>query len=112
MQRYSDEAGNVSLLLITGTMGAGKSTVMAESSDLLALNQIEHAAIDVDGLGVAYLSSTPRNNEAMYANLESVCGNYRRLGIRRFVLAVALRPEPTLSAAYGQPRLQERLFAA
>jgi hypothetical protein len=74
------------LLVITGTMGAGKSTVMAEASDLLERERIEHAAIDVDFLGLAYVESTPTNHDAMYANLECVCKNYARLGVRRFLL--------------------------
>jgi predicted kinase len=78
------------LLLITGTMGAGKSTVMGEASDLLAMRHIEHAAIDVDTLGVAYLSSATSNDEAMYANLACVGNNYARLGVRRFLMAMAL----------------------
>jgi hypothetical protein len=34
-----------SLLIITGTMGSGKTTVLAEASDILALGHIMHAAI-------------------------------------------------------------------
>ena len=41
-----------SLLIITGTMGAGKTTVLCEASDILALRQIPHAAIDLDALGL------------------------------------------------------------
>jgi predicted ATP-binding protein involved in virulence len=40
-----------SLLIITGTMGAGKTTVLGEASDILALRGIVHAAIDLDALG-------------------------------------------------------------
>jgi hypothetical protein len=65
-----DDDRGVALLLITGTMGAGKSTVMAEASDLLEREGIEHAAVDVDLLGLAYVASTPTNHDAMYANLE------------------------------------------
>ena len=43
------------LLIITGTMGAGKTAVLAEASDILALRQIAHAAIDLDALGLAHL---------------------------------------------------------
>lgn len=79
-----------SLLVITGTMGAGKSAVLAEASDLLAMRGFVHAAIDLDALGLAHLSAPSLNDEAMYANLESVCGNYARLGVRRFMVARAL----------------------
>lgn len=89
------ETGPISLLLITGTMGAGKSAVMAEASDLLALSRVEHAAIDVDALGLGYIASAP-NNDAMYANLECVCRNYARLGVRRFLLARAVESRSEL----------------
>ena len=36
------------LLIITGTMGAGKTTVLAEASDILTLRHVVHAAIDLD----------------------------------------------------------------
>ena len=90
-----DDARGISLLLITGTMGAGKSAVMAEASDLLAMRLIEHAAIDVDALGLAYVPAA-QNDDAMYANLESVCTNYAGLGVRRFLLARAVESRADL----------------
>ena len=88
----SDESNRspISLLVITGTMGAGKSAVMAEASDLLAMRDIVHAAIDLDALGLAHLSPPALNDEAMHGNLQSVCGNYARLGVRRFLVARAV----------------------
>ncbi len=50
------------MLIITGTMGAGKTTVLAEASDILALLHITHAAIDLDALGLAHLPSTTSND--------------------------------------------------
>src|SRR6266404_2571668 len=44
-----------SLLIITGGMGAGKTSVLGEASDLLALRHITHAAIDLDAFGLAHL---------------------------------------------------------
>jgi hypothetical protein len=38
-------------------MGAGKSAVLGEASDILAQHCIVHAAIDMDALGLAYLPS-------------------------------------------------------
>ena len=37
-----------SMLIIRGSMGAGKTSVLGEASDLLALRHITHAAIDLD----------------------------------------------------------------
>ena len=79
-----------SLLIITGTMGAGKTTVLGEASDILAQRQIIHAAIDLDALGVAHLPSATRSDGVMYDNLRSIYGNYAALGVQRFLVARAI----------------------
>ena len=78
------------MLIITGTMGSGKTSVLGEASDILAQRQIAHAAIDVDALGLAHLPSGACNDAVMYGNLQSVCKNYAALGVRRFILARAM----------------------
>lgn len=85
-----------SLLVITGSMGAGKTTVLAEASDLLALQSITHAAIDLDALGLAHLPSGANNDGVMYRNLESVYQNYASLGISRLLLARAIEDRAEL----------------
>jgi hypothetical protein len=84
------------LLIITGSMGAGKTSVLAEASDILALRHIVHAAIDLDALGLAYLPSAADNDGVMYRNLESVCKNYASLGITRLLLARAMEDRAEL----------------
>jgi hypothetical protein len=71
-------------------MGAGKSSVLAEASDLLALCHIAHAAVDVDALGLGHLPGEVPNDGVMYRNLESVCRNYASSGVKRFMVARAL----------------------
>lgn len=78
------------LLILTGSMGAGKTAILGEAGDILALRNIHYAAIDVDWLGMAYLPSAASADEAMYANLHAVCKNYAGLGARRFLIARAL----------------------
>ena len=78
------------MLIITGTMGAGKTAVLAEASDILAQRRIVHAAIDLDALGLAHLPSAAPTDDAMYDNLRSVCGNYAALGVHRFLVARAI----------------------
>jgi hypothetical protein len=85
-----------SLLTITGTMGAGKTSVMGEASDILALQGIAHAAIDLDGLGLAHLPSAAGNDGVMYRNLRSVCENYASLGVRRLLVARAIEDRAEL----------------
>lgn len=71
-------------------MGVGKSSVLAEASDILARRRVAHAAIDVDAWGLGFLPEPVTTDEAMYRNLRSVCGNYAALGVRRFLLARAI----------------------
>jgi hypothetical protein len=78
------------LLIITGTMGAGKTAVLAEASDILTLRHIAHASIDLDALGGAHLASEVSSDEPMYRNLRSVCENYSSLGLNRLLLARAI----------------------
>jgi hypothetical protein len=85
-----------SLLVITGTMGAGKTTVLGEASDLLALRRIVHAAIDLDTLGIAHLPLPSTNDSVMSSNLRSVCENYAALGVKRFLLARAVESRAQL----------------
>ena len=81
---------STSLLIITGSMGSGKTAVMAEASDILALRGIPHAAIDLDMLGFAHLPTGAENDDVMYRNLQAVAGNYVALGVDRFLLARAI----------------------
>jgi phosphosulfolactate synthase (CoM biosynthesis protein A) len=85
-----------SLLIITGTMGAGKTRVMGEASDMLAVQGIAHAAIDLDGLGLAHLPSAAGSDRVMYRNLRSVCENYASLGVRRLLVARAIEDRAEL----------------
>jgi hypothetical protein len=70
-------------------MGSGKSAVLGEASDILADHNIEHAAIDVDALGLAHLSFGA-SDAVMWDNLRSLCRNYSELGVQNFLLARAL----------------------
>jgi hypothetical protein len=85
-----------SLLIITGAMGAGKTSVLGEASDILALRHIAHAAIDLDALGLAHLPSAASNDGVMYRNLQSVCKNYASLGVSRLLLARAMEDRAEL----------------
>jgi hypothetical protein len=86
------ESGDLteSLLIISGSMGAGKTTVLAEASDLLALRHIVHATIDLDALGIAHLPAASSSDGLRYDNLQSVCQNYAAHGVKRLLLARAL----------------------
>ena len=92
----SNGAVTESLLIITGTMGAGKSAVLAEASDILTLRHLAHAAIDLGALGLAHLPSEVGQDGVMYRNLESVYKNYAALGVRQFMVARAIESRAEL----------------
>lgn len=90
-----------SLLILTGTMGAGKTTALGEASDILVVRHIVHAAIDLDALGLAYLPSTASNDSVMYRNLRSICENYASRGVQRLLLARAMEDRAELELCRG-----------
>jgi len=79
----------IRLLIITGTMGTGKTTVLLEASDILTAAGIVHAAIDLDTLNISHLPDVTAD-ELMFRNLASVWSNYQAAGIRRLLLAYAV----------------------
>jgi hypothetical protein len=99
----SNRKGGVtqSLLIITGTMGVGKTAVMAEASDILSRRNMVHAAIDLDAFGVAHLPSVAANDEIMYRNLRSVYENCAGAGLQRFLLARAVEDRALLNLLRG-----------
>ena len=94
------------MLIITGAMGAGKTAVLGEASDILARRLIVHAAIDMDALGLAHLPSVATsddvlNDHVMFENLRSVYKNYAALGVQRFVVARAIEDDTQLKLCRG-----------
>jgi hypothetical protein len=78
------------VLIITGTMGAGKSTLMAEASDLLKAEKIVHAAIDLDALDIGYFGELGRDNGIGWRNLRALRQNYAASGVRNLLIAAAV----------------------
>ena len=84
------------MLIITGSMGAGKSSVLAEASDILALRHIVHAAIDLDALGLAHLPSAAATMALCIAILSLSAEIMLRLGVTRLLLARAMEDRAEL----------------
>jgi len=82
-------SADVRVIVVTGTMGSGKTTVMAEAADILMARGVMHAAIDLDALGIAHVPDNALIDIA-YRNLASVWTNYAALGITRLLLAGAI----------------------
>jgi adenylylsulfate kinase len=82
------------MLLITGSMGAGKTATLGEASDLLAARGIAHAAVDLDALALAY-GPLPLATVGL-RNLAAVCDNYETAGIRKLLAAGAIESREEL----------------
>ena len=86
------------VLVVTGSMGSGKTTMIGELSDLLASRGIAHAALDIDAFGSAY---EPRGTidfaGVAYRNVAAAVGNYAAHGVTTLVLAGAIETASELA---------------
>ena len=80
-------------VLLTGVYGSGKSSVAEEIAYLLEHQGEPYALLDLDYLSWAGTGADDRAAEfgLMLQNLTAVAANYRRAGIRVFVLAYFVR---------------------
>ena len=82
-------AMTVEVLVLSGSMGSGKTTVMAEASDILIAGGVAHAALDLDALGIVHLRRR-KTDDLARRNLAAVWRNYAKAGVRKLLLAEAL----------------------
>ncbi|MFC0673385.1 adenylyl-sulfate kinase [Brachybacterium hainanense] len=82
-------------LLLTGTVGAGKTTTAFAIGELLQDRGIPHAVIDLDEIRRQWPHppADPFGEAVQMANLRDVAANYRRAGARRLVLAGVLEDQ-------------------
>ena len=77
----------VPVLVISGSMGSGKTTVLSEASDLLVEADVAHAAIDLDWLSIMHPSQGQHGERPMFANLAAVWPIYAAAGAERLLVA-------------------------
>lgn len=80
----------VPVLLLTGTVGSGKTTLAYECNDALGERRIPNAAIDLDALTAQWPPSSKWNADLMFENLALLWPNYQAHGAERLVLAHVL----------------------
>jgi ABC-type lipoprotein export system ATPase subunit len=85
----SKASATVHVIVISGSMGSGKTTVLGEASDLLIARNTVHAAIDFDFLAIVH-PPEGAPDDVRYRNLASVWQNYAAIGVRRLLLAEAI----------------------
>jgi adenylylsulfate kinase len=80
-------------VLLTGVYGSGKSSIAEEIAYLLEQQGEPYALLDLDYLSWAGTGTGDRSEEfgLMLQNLAAVTANYRKAGIRLFVLAYFVR---------------------
>ena len=90
------------VLVITGSMGSGKTTLMGEVSDLLAMRGIAHAAIDMDAYGNAHDPAGAIDLAAVaYRNVAAAVRNYAAEGVTTLVMAGAIETSAELAQLRG-----------
>jgi hypothetical protein len=77
------------MLILSGSMGAGKTAVMGEVSDLLLARGIQHAAIDLDMVQTPLLPDDQSNQVAL-KNAAALFQNCHDASIDRFIVACAI----------------------
>ncbi|RII85092.1 adenylyl-sulfate kinase, partial [Clavibacter michiganensis subsp. insidiosus] len=71
-------------VILTGTVGAGKTTTMHALGDLLAARGVRHALVDMDAVRLLHPAppADPFQQELALRNLGDLSRNYREAGAR------------------------------
>ena len=77
----------VPLLIISGSVGSGKTVTLAEVSVLLAQANVAHGAIDLDWLSIQLPGDARHRERLMFDNLAAVWPVYEAAGADRLVVA-------------------------
>jgi chloramphenicol 3-O-phosphotransferase len=90
---------SVPVLLITGPVGAGKTAVAAEVSELLAQTLVPHAMVDLDALRRCFPRPAHDRFHAALGlrNLAAIWENFRAAGAARLVLAAVVEDRAGVS---------------
>jgi hypothetical protein len=78
---------DVPVIIVSGTIGAGKSAVASEMSDILCEREVPHAYVDLDLLSWSWPPIGQFNNVLAFKNLAAVWANYREAGCERLIVS-------------------------
>ena len=88
----------VPVLVITGPVGVGKSTIAAEAAWLLRQADVPHALIDLDRIEQCWPvpADDPWNERVSHRNLACMWANFRQAGADRLIFARVLETRSLL----------------
>lgn len=93
------------VIVLSGPMGAGKTTVLGEASDILFEQRAPHAAFDLDAMATVLLPDDAAE-EVGFCNLAAIVRNVVAAGIDRILVAEAIETRSQLE------RIREALSGA
>lgn len=99
MTSTTDSPPTVPIVLFTGPVEVGNSTVAMEAARLLKTAQIPHALVDLAWSAVSWPRppDDPWNERLMYRNLACMWSNFRQAGVERLILCRVLEDRSVLS---------------
>ncbi|MEO5511337.1 MAG: hypothetical protein ABIS27_11965 [Longimicrobiales bacterium] len=77
----------VPVLILSGTVGVGKTTVLNEVHDVLSGARVPHACIDRDAYALSWPARGAFNQHAVLQNVAAVWANFSAAGAERLVIA-------------------------
>jgi hypothetical protein len=88
----------VLVLLITGPVGVGKSTIAAEAAWLLRQADVPHALVDLDRIEQCWPvpADDPWNERVSHRNLACMWANFREVGADRLIFVRVLETRSLL----------------
>lgn len=92
------QVDRVPVLIITGTVGVGKTSVAGEISDLLSDARIPHAFVDIDALSNSWPQQGPFNQDLALLNLRAIWQNFRAAGAERLVISCVVESQEDVRA--------------
>jgi adenylylsulfate kinase len=100
-------------VVITGTIGAGKTSLAEALSELLHENEMRHALIELDWLGQVYpppRPSDPYSLDLAVDNLGLIASNFHDAGAHYFIVSATLTSTEELRRLRGAlPRVHLRV---
>lgn len=87
MDIHMDISTEIPVLMLSGTVGVGKSTVLVDIHEILTSARVPHACIDRDALAYSWPVYGAFNQTTAIENIATVWQNFRRVGAERLVIA-------------------------